>query len=432
MLQTEKSPSITEKVRPVALPREATAGLTRAEWLVLLALAAVQFTHIVDFMIVMPLGPELKGQLQLDPQQFSFIVAIYGISASLASLLAARFMDRFDRKSALLTLYAGFTLGTLLCALAPNYWLLLAARAVAGAFGGVMASSVLAIVGDVFPDARRGRANGVVMSAFSVASIAGVPTGLFIANEMGWRAPFAVLAGLGVAVLLMARSVLPSMRGHLTREQSKATVTPWSVLLQPEHVRAYLLMITLVFSSFMIMPFLADYLVSNVGIRQTQLPYIYLSGGVATLLTLPWIGRLSDRRGKLPIFRVFALLTLLPLVFLTNLPPVALGVVLLVSTVFMITTSGRMVPAMALITASAAPRYRGSFLSVNGAVQQMALGLASLLGGQLMQQTSEGQLTGYPLVGGLAMIAVLASVWLAGHLRPAVGGEEAAVVLAAE
>ncbi len=181
-------------------------------------------------------------------------------------------------------------------------------------------------------------------------------------------------------------------------------------------------MTTLMLSSFMIVPFLADYLVANVGVRKDQLPYVYLCGGLATLLTMTWFGRLSDRFGKLPVFRILALLTLIPMGVLTNLPRVPVAAALVVSTVYMITTSGRMVPALALITASAAPRYRGSFLSVNSSVQTMAMGLASLFGGVLLGQTSSGELTGFSLAGGLGMAAVLLSVWLAGHLRPAAGG----------
>jgi predicted MFS family arabinose efflux permease len=179
-------------------------------------------------------------------------------------------------------------------------------------------------------------------------------------------------------------------------------------------------------SSFLIAPFLANYLVANVGVRTDQLPYVYLCGGLATLLTMTWFGRMADHFGKLPVFRVLALLTLIPIALLTNLPPMPLAAVLTVSTLFMIVSSGRMIPAMALITASAAPRYRGSFLSVNGSVQTMTMGLASVLSGALLGEADDGRLTGFPLAGVLAMTAVLASVLLAGRLRPAAGGMEAA------
>ncbi len=302
MRQAETS-TLTEQVGPAVALRDAASGLTRAEWLLLLALAAVQFTHIIDFVIMMPLGPQFKKDLQLSDQWFGFLVSAYAFSAALAGLLAAWFIDRFDRKTSLLWLYGGFTMGTLCCAAAPTYPLLLAARAVTGAFGGVVAASILAIIGDAFPGARRGRAMGAIMSSFSVASIAGVPAGLYLANLMGWRAPFAVLAGLSAAVLVLVRFVLPPMRGHLVRGRPSANV--WAVFVQPTHLRAYLLMTALVMSTFMIVPYLASYLVSNAGRSERELPYVYLCGGLCTLVTMTLFGTLSDRLGKLPVFRAW-------------------------------------------------------------------------------------------------------------------------------
>jgi predicted MFS family arabinose efflux permease len=423
MLQTERRALPTERTRPEVVSASATAGLTKREWLLILVLAAVQFTHILDFVIMMPLGPQFKKDLQLTDQWFGFLVSAYAFSAAVAGLLAAWFIDRFDRKTALLGLYAGFTASTLCCGLAPNYALLLAARALTGAFGGVVAASILAFVGDAFPGVRRGRAMGAIMSAFSVASIAGVPAGLYLANRLNWRAPFVVLAGMCAVVFVLVNVVLPPMRGHLQRGKPAAHV--WSVFLQQTHLRAYLLMIALVLSTFMIVPYLASYLVANTGRDETELPYVYLCGGSATLVTMTLFGWLSDRFGKLLMFRCLALLTLLPILLVTNLPVVALPTALLVSTLFMVTSSGRMVPAMALITASAAPRNRGSFLSVNASVQQAAAGLAAALGGSMLGQGANGEITGFPAVGGLACLAAFLSIWLAGHLRPAVGGEDA-------
>ncbi len=422
MNEAEKG-AVTEGLRP----DEAASGLTRAEWLLILVLAAVQFTHILDFVIMMPLGPQFKNDLHLSDQWFGFLVSAYAFSAALAGLLAAWFIDRFDRKTSLLWLYAGFTASTLFCAAAPNYALLLAARAMTGMFGGVAGANILAIVGDVFPGRRRGRAMGAIMSAFSVASIAGVPAGLYVANALGWRAPFALLSGLSVAVAVLVYFVLPPMRGHLIRGRQIAF--SWSVFVEPTHLRAYLLMTALVLSTFMIVPYLASYLVSNTGRSQEELPYVYLCGGLATLVTMTFFGWLSDRLGKLPVFRVLAVFTTVPILLLTNLPHVGLAAALAVSTLFMVVSSGRMVPAMALITASAAPRVRGSFLSVNASVQQAAAGMAAVLGGFMLDQGEGGEMTGFPLVGGLACVAALLTVWLAGRLRPAVGGEDATVSL---
>jgi predicted MFS family arabinose efflux permease len=430
MLQAEKSGLTTERIRPVVASRGMTSGLTRKEWLLILVLSAVQFTHILDFVIMMPLGPQFKKDLHLSDQWFGFLVSAYAFSAALAGLLAAWFIDRFDRKRALLGLYAGFTLGTLCCAAAPNYAFLLAARALTGAFGGVVAACILAIVGDAFPGMRRGRAMGAIMSAFSVAAIVGIPAGLYLANLLNWRAPFAALACLGAAVLVLVGFVLPSMRGHLERGRSRVNL--WTIFLEPTHLRAYLLTTALVLSSFMIAPYLASYLVSNTGRTEAELPYVYFCGGLATLVTMTYFGWLSDRFGKLTIFRWLALSTLATILLVTNLPVVELATTLTISTLFMVVSSGRMVPAMALITASSAPGNRGSFLSVNASVQQAGAGLAAVLGGLVLGQGPNGEMTGFPIVGGLACVATVLSIWLAGRLRPAVGGEDATLVLAAE
>lgn len=400
--------------------------LTKAEWFLLLVLAAVQFTHLVDFMIVLPLGPHYLRVLDITPQAFGVMVSAYGFAASLSGLLAARVVDRFDRKRTLLVCYAGFTAGTLLCAVAHDYTLLLIARTVAGGFGGVVASTVLAIVGDAFPYARRGTAMGVVMSSFSVALIAGVPLGLYLANSFGLGAPFGVLGILSLAMLLLAVVGLPSLRGHLDGPDAGEAPGLWQVIVHPNHLRAYALMVSLVLGVFMVVPYIATYYVANVGRTEQELPYVYLVGGLTTLLTVTLFGRLADRYGKLRVFRIMATFTVVPILVLTNLPPAPLAVAIAVSTLFMVTTSGRMVPAQALITASAAPRYRGSFLSVTASVQQMASGVAAVLGGWLLGSPGTGKslapLAGYGWVGLLSAAFTLLSVVLAGRLRFAEGG----------
>ena len=414
----------TEIKAGVPVAKGPTGWLTFRELLLLLILAAVQFTHIVDFTIIMPLGPVFSREMGLSPRHFGAVVAAYTISAGLAGLLAARFLDRFDRKSALLVLYAGFIAGTLLCSVAPNFVLLLAARTVAGAFGGVVASVVFAIVGDAFPDSRRGTAMGVVMSAFAVASFAGVPLGLFLAEQYGWNSVFAVLGGVSAGVLGLGTVVLPPLRGLLEPAQIYVG-NAWAVLTDTNHVRAFGLTCILILSSFMLGPYLATYLRYNVGLEQEDLKFMYLCGGLATLVSMTLFGRLADRFGKLLVFRILTTATIVPVVIVTNLPGgLELPLVLIVTTAFMVTTSGRWVPAMALIAASAAPAYRGTFMSFNSAVQQIAAGLATFAAGLLLDENLEDHhLTGFPLVGVLTCLASLAGVYLAGLLRKDPGGE---------
>jgi predicted MFS family arabinose efflux permease len=393
-------------------------ALTRAEWLLLLVLAAVQFTHSMDFMVMMPLGPQCRQELSINPQQFAIVVSSYGFSAAIAGLLAAFFIDRFDRKITLLVLYAGLITGTLLCALAPGYWTLMLARTVAGAFGGIGGAFILVIIGDAFPEMRRGRATGVVMTAFSIASIAGLPAGIMLGNRFGVRTPFGILGIFGLAIWVVAFKVLPPMRGHLERRRESAAET-LAMLRQPAHLRAYAFMIMLVMGSFTIAPHFSDFLVHNVGRAKDDLAYVYLCGGLLTFVTLPLVGRSADRFGKRRVFRLMAGCTLVTILVLTNLPAAPLLPLLVITTFYWIFTSGRWVPAMALVTSSALPRYRGSFMSINASLQQMAIGLAAVVAGAVIDEAESGELTGYKAAGLIAAVSTGISMLLAGGLRAA-------------
>ncbi|MSQ58894.1 MAG: MFS transporter [Betaproteobacteria bacterium] len=391
-----------------------------SERLLVVILASVQFTHIMDFMVLMPLGPQLMRVLHIGAREFGFLVAAYTLSAALSALLTAFYIDRFDRKRALLFLYAGFVVSTLLCGFAAGYGTLLAARIVAGAFGGVAGAVVHAILGDAIPQERRGAATGAVMSAFSIAAVAGVPTGLFLANQFQWRAPFLFLAAVSSLVLFGVWRTVPQMRAHMRegRSATKALQQMRTVFADANHRRALALPAMLVFGGFSVIPFLSPYAVSNVGIKESDLPYIYFFGGLATAFTSRFIGRLSDRHGKREVFAVVAILSLIPLVTVTNLPPVPLWLMLCSSTLFFIFVSGRFVPAMALVNASAQPSMRGSLMSFNTALQHFSSGLASLCGGFIVCHTDTGALTRYWVVGLIAVACTLAGIRIAWGIRP--------------
>jgi predicted MFS family arabinose efflux permease len=416
---------LTEEKVTHAAGRRAAHRLTPREWMLLLVLSAVQFTHVVDFMIISPLSATYMREMKLTTGEFSLVVAAYMVAAGLASLLASRVMDRFGRKQALLTLYSGFIAGTFLCALAGNYALLLVSRTVAGAFGGVAASVVLAVVGDAFPDARRGAATGVIMSAFSVASILGLPLGLKLEEWYGWHAPFFAIAGLGVVVLILAVALLPPLRGHLGG-RLKQSVRWRDFLTNGNYLRAFALMIAIMFGSIGIFPFMASYLEFNVGYPHAHLQYVYLCGGLATLLTLTPIGRLADEYGKLRVFRVCAVATIILIAVVTNLPAgLSTVAVLLATTGLFVATSSRMVPAMAMITASAAPRDRGGFMSMNAAVQHLGAGAATVVSGFLVTGGEGHPLKRFWLVGLLCCASTALCLYLAGRLRTAPGGTQA-------
>jgi predicted MFS family arabinose efflux permease len=391
--------------------------ITRSEWVLLVLLAAVQFTNVLDFVIVMPLAPAMKADLSITSEKFGHIVAAYGFGSFFGSLLAAKFLERFGRKTVLLTVYAGFTISTLLCGLTPDYALLVACRALAGVFGGVVGVAVFAIIGDVFADYRRGTATGVVMSSFAVATIVGIPLGLGIAEEFGTLTPFVALAGLSAVVWLAAAFVMPPLPGHPERKTSSLV----ALATEPRHVLAYLFTIALVFGSFTVVPYIADSMVANAGQKPEHVKYVYMVAGLFTFVSMNVIGRLSDRYGKQLMFRVMGGLAIVAALAITNLPVVSVWVAGLVATVFMVTASGRMVPGQALITASAAPTARGGFLSLNGAVQAMGMGLASLIGGALIGQQPDGRLDGYPLVGLVSAGSAVVSLILVGLLRSGEG-----------
>jgi predicted MFS family arabinose efflux permease len=401
-------------------PDEA-AVIRRRELVLLLILASVQFTNIVDFMIVMPLGPPLMRDLGITTYQFGLIVACYTISAGLAGLLGSAIMDRFGRKTAFLTLYTGFLLGTLFCGLSQGFPTLLAARVVTGGFGGILGGLALAIIADVFPEERRGRATGVLMSAFALASVLGVPAGIYLGGKLGWHAPFLVLAGLGLPVLFAGLRNLPPLREHMHQGPYAHPLKQiFETFSHSNHLRSFALIAAVMLGGFSVIPFIAMYLVLNVGVVETTgLLWVYATGGILTLFGAPLIGRLADHFGKLPVFRVVATLAAALILVVTNLPRVPLVVAVGVVGSLMLSNAGRMVAALAMVMNSAERRLRGGFMSANSAVQHMASGLGAYIGGHIVVKSADGALHHFNRVGLFAVAATLVSLWLAGRVRPA-------------
>ncbi|HEX2211384.1 MAG TPA: MFS transporter [Longimicrobium sp.] len=402
---------------------KSTKVFTRQEWLLLAVLTAVQFCHILDFVLMMPLAPMLMRSLHISAREFGLLVSAYTFAAAASGLLAAAFMDRYDRKRMLLFLLAGFGVGTLLCGLVEDYWLLMAARVVAGSFGGVLAGVVFAIVGDYIRPDRRGTAMGVVMGGFSAASVLGLPFGLALAERGAWETPFLFLAAVTGVVFVVAAFALPTMRGHLTGRRADDPppfAELWSVAREPRHVRAFVLTVAIMFSAFTVVPFLSAYLVENVGMPETKLDLIYLAGGLATIVTGPLLwGPLADRFGHARVFALTAILSIIPIAAVTNLPRVPMSTILLVTTVMMVMASGRMISVTALITGVVEPRRRGSFMSLNSSVQQGAAGAAAFVAGLLIGGGEGRPLTGYSMVGMVAIGFSLLCLVLLRGLRPA-------------
>ncbi len=375
----------------------------------LLTLAGIQFSHILDFMIMMPLGPILMRAFGIGTHEFGLLVASYSFSAALSGLFAAIFVDRFERKRLLLWMFGLFGLATLACGLSPNYATLLIARGLAGAFGGVMGAMVQTMLGDLIPFERRARASSVVMSAFSISTIAGVPLSLFLVSQFDWRAPFVLIAVLTVFFMSVGAWILPELRHHI-HQRAHPFSAMFAVLRDPNHLRALLFSALIIFSGFSVIPYITLYAVANIGIPQSQIPWIYLAGGMATLVSARWIGLRADLIGKIKVYRQVAFFALLPLFALTHITHAPLWLWLICTTTFFVLVSGRMIPAMAIITSAAQPKLRGTFMSLNAATQQLASGLASTLAGFIITPTLTGQIVGYDQVGYVAMGANLLAI----------------------
>jgi predicted MFS family arabinose efflux permease len=389
----------------------------RERWL-LLTLAGIQFTHILDFMIMMPLGPQFTALFGISNAQFGLLVSAYTLSAGFSGLMAATYIDRFSRKQLLLTMYTLFGLATLACALAPDYAWLMLARVAAGLFGGVLSALSQTIVADVIPFERRGRAMSVVMTSFSVSTVAGVPLGLFLAAHFNWHAPFVGIAALVGLLALGAWQTLPRLDAHLHHPER---VSVWrgigQVLAEPNHLKAFAVSGLMMFAAFTVIPYITIYLQSNAGMQASEVPWIYLCGGVATLLSARYFGRLTDRVGKVQMFQRLALAVTVPLMATTLSQGLPLWGLLVISTLLFTVMSGRMIPGMAMISSAALPRLRGTFMTLNSAVQSASMGLAALVAGLIIGRDAQGQLTLYWVAGLLGVVASLLSVWLAGHLR---------------
>jgi len=381
-------------------------------------LATVQFTHIVDFMIVMPLGHQFMRLFSVGPREFGLLVSSYTFAAGVAGFVAAFLIDRFDRKRALLSLYAGFIVATGACGLAPTYEWLLATRVAAGLFGGVMSGLVFAIVADLVPYARRARATALVATSFSIAAVAGVPLGLWLAAQWTWRTPFLALAGFSVLVALAAARRLPPLAAHLEHHQRRKPAEQLRAIFGVRnHLRAFAFMLALMFAGFTVIPFIAPTMVANVGLAEGELPLLYLCGGLATLVSAQVIGHLADRYGKQRLFTIVAIASIAPILIITHLPRLPLGPALGWSVLFFVLVTGRFGPAMAVVTGSVEARLRGSFMSFNASVQMTGSALASLVSGLIVTRAPDGTLLHFGTVGWLAAGSTLLCVVLVRGIR---------------
>lgn len=384
------------------------------EKIILLLLALLNFTHILDFMIMMPLGNYLMPYFHISGQKFSTIVAAYSYSAFASGIIASFFVDNYDRKKILMFGYIGFLIGTILCGFAPSANLLIAARVLAGLFGGLIGAQVQSIVADIFVYEKRGQAMGYLMAAFSVASVIGIPFGLFLANKFSWHAPFLFIGIVGIAIIPFLIRFIPPMTIHLTTEEKNTKLqTLEKIFLNKRYRIALALSGLLMLGHFLLVPFLTPFMEFNVGFSKDQIQYIYIVGGILTLISAPISGKIADNIGKLKVYIWSAILSLIPVFLITHMPAIAFYYVLVVTGFWFLTSNSRGISAAAMVSNVVPPQLRGSFMSFNSSMQQLFTGLASTITGFIIVSDDiTHKIMHYNWAGYLSMAILLICIYL--------------------
>lgn len=365
---------------------------------------------------MMPLSNYLLPYFQITAFQFSLLVASYSVSAFVSGLIVAMFVDKFDRKKSLLFAYIGFLAGTLACGFSYTYEFLLASRILAGLFGGVIGAQILSIVADLFSYERRGRAMGVVVSAFAAATIFGIPISLYLTNifRFNWHVPFIMIGAMGIFIIPFVIRHIPKMVGHINSERTSSAfsslIMVWRI---PQQRSALIFSCLLMIGHFLIIPFINPYVEFNKGFSKRLIPMIYLFGGIASMIAAFILGRFSDKAGKLPVFQWSVFLSLFMVLIVTSLPNVHFFIVILLFAVWFILATSRALMAQAMVSEVVSSEHRGSFMSINGSIQQLGSGIAALLAGAIVITKRSGQVLNYKYVGYLSIIVLIATMILA-------------------
>jgi predicted MFS family arabinose efflux permease len=380
--------------------------------LVIVLLALTQFTVVLDFMVMSPLGDMLMKSMELTTSQFGFAVSGYAISAGFSGLLTAGFADKFDRKKLLLFFYIGFIAGTLFCGLSTTYFMLLAARIITGIFGGVIGSISLAIVADLFPLQQRGRAMGFIQMGFGASQVLGIPISLYIANHFSWQSPFFMIVGLATITWLTVGLKLQPVIKHLElKTEKKAIIHLWHTITQGKYWNGFIMTALLSLGGFMMMPWGSAFAVNNLGVSYEQLPLLFMASGLAALVIMPLVGKLSDKIDKAKIFTAAAIWMTVIVVIYTNLGPIPFPLIMMMNILMMIGIMSRIVPAMALVSALPKMQDRGAFMSINSSLQQFAGGIAAAVGGMIVvQKTKTSPLQHYDILGYMIVVIIIFNI----------------------
>lgn len=377
-------------------------------------LALLQFTIILDFIIISPLGDILMKSLDMSTSQFGFAVSAYAFSAGASGLLAAGFADKFDRKKLLIFFYTGFIIGTICCAMATDYWTLLSARIVTGLFGGVIGSVSLAIVTDLFELNQRGRVMGFIQMAFATSQILGIPLGLYCANHWGWHSSFLMIAAVGFIILLGVLIKLNPVNKHLELQSDKnAFLHLWHTLTNKKYQVGFTAIAFLSVGGFMLQPFGSAFLINNIGIPQNDLPTVYFFTGLSVLFIMPVVGKLSDKVSKVKLFAAGSFISIVTILVYTNLEAIPLWEVIAINMVMFMGVMSRMIPATTLNTGIPEMKDRGAYMAITSSLQQIAGGIAAVCAGFIVvQQTKTSPLEHYDTLGYVIAGVTLVSVYL--------------------
>ena len=394
-------------------PKQPVPAFTSYQKFLIAILALLQFTVILDFMVLSPLGDILMKTLAMSPKEFGLVVSSYAFSAGASGILAAGFADRFDRKKLLLFFYIGFIGGTLFCALANSYSMLLVARIITGLFGGVIGSISMAIITDVFALNQRGRVMGVVQMGFAASQVLGIPIGLYLANQWGWHAPFLMIVLLALLIGLAVWLRMQPVNTHLALQSG---TNPFAHLRHTVSNKTYqtgfLAIAFLSIGGFMLMPFGSAYLINNVKIAQEQLPFVFLCTGISSIIIMPVVGRLSDRISKFVLFTAGSVLAIIMVVIYTNMPPVPLWTVIAINVVMFMGIMSRIIPATALNTSIPDLKDRGAYMSITSSLQQIAGGLGAVVAGLIVAQPGKtSPLEHYDVLGYVVSVVIAMCIW---------------------
>lgn len=389
-------------------------------WQLLLLLASIHFTNIVDSMIIMPMGDIFINLYNINSEQYTLLVSSYAIAAFISSILGMFFVDNFERKKALVFVYSGFIFGTFLCSLSSSYYLLLSCRFITGLFGGVLGALVLAIVTDLYPFKERGQAIGTLMAAFSAASALGVPTALFLASRINWQWPFISISLVGVVLLISTLILFPKIKNNGVSIGPLQSLK--NIIFNKNQVVALLTGMILVLAHFLIIPFITPFMIRNNAFSEDQVILIFLLGGLATMISSPLIGRLTDIYGVMKVFIIVIIISIIPTIGITHLSDISVAMALCFTTLFFIFGSGRMISPNTLITAAVGPEGRGSFMSMKSALSQLSIALAAMISGKIVFfDEGTSRLVNYEYVAYLAILFGIVAVFMTAKIKVAKG-----------